>query len=107
MAIIIYVHTHKATGKRYVGQTSQTMQKRWQQHIRQALRFTLKWRSRFHFALKDYGIDGWTNEVIATCDSPREADRLEREWINTFKSDDPRYGFNTQPGNAKNRILDP
>jgi len=33
MMWLVYCHTHIATGRRYIGLTSQTMEKRWRSHI--------------------------------------------------------------------------
>jgi group I intron endonuclease len=64
----IYLITCKANDKKYVGQhQNANPYHRWQQHISDSKRDT---KNPFHQALRQYGKDGFTWEVIYT--GPRE-----------------------------------
>ena len=52
--ITIYCHIHRASGRRYVGQTRYSMEKRWRQHIYNAIRGDCR---VFAAAILEYGPD--------------------------------------------------
>lgn len=79
----IYKHTCLDTGKPYVGQTVNTMQQRWVRHVSEAKHGD---NTRFHEAIRTYGVDRWAHEVLETCDSQLAANAAERKWILAFKS---------------------
>lgn len=93
----IYCHTHRESGRRYVGQTKKTMLQRWNQHAYQASITTSK-RSRFCNAIRKYGKDAFDHEVLETCSTIEEANAAEEKWIVHFNARDPLFGFNIQRG---------
>lgn len=78
---IVYCITNKLNGKRYVGWTKKTLEKRWQKHIVNALvrnrRFLLS------IAIRKYGIadDIWCREILVEGVSVGEAKQLEIKFI--------------------------
>lgn len=60
--MIIYLCTNELNGKRYVGLTSISLNRRKSNHKTQA--FTLNSQSKFHRALRKYGIDSFKWEVL-------------------------------------------
>lgn len=89
---VIYKITNKKTGLCYIGKTTQAFTLRWYQHFYQGC------GTKFHEAIKEYGIDNWTFEVIeiVSC-SQNEQNKmmLEREsfWIKHF--DCIKNGYNS------------
>jgi hypothetical protein len=49
----IYLHTHRTSGKVYVGQTVATMEARWRSHVKDAR--AKNTRSYFHAAIRAHG----------------------------------------------------
>lgn len=92
----VYVHTCLALGdsygKRYVGQTSQKPESRWGKGK--------KYSHCLYFdnAIRKYGWDSFSHEVVAYGLTHDEANELERKLISEYKSDNPKYGFNLTSG---------
>lgn len=98
--MIVYCATHIASGRRYIGATSKTLARRKQQHLTQA-----KGRRRgcayFWAAIRKYGSEAFTWEVIGTAASRQDAMDLERATIRKWATTDPDRGFNlTEGGNG-------
>jgi group I intron endonuclease len=95
--MIIYILQNKVNGKVYVGQTSGTLEKRWNQHKASA-RNGNGWR--IYRAIRKYGPDSFNVSVLATCETLEEADCLEKRYIASFNSQDPVYGYNIMEGGS-------
>lgn len=94
---IIYLIINKENGHKYVGQTTQPLNKRWQQHIHEAKRMSSK---PLHRAFRKYGVDKFTIKVIDECDESLLNEK-EQYWIeqyNTFESAD---GYNATSGGER------
>lgn len=62
----IYLITNKVNGKRYVGQTSKTVEERFRDHIEDC--YTTKYNNRpLYKAIKKYGVNNFTIEVLEEC----------------------------------------
>lgn len=93
---IIYKITNKVNNKSYIGQTRYTIEFRWRQHIHK------KDDTYFHRAIRKYGIENFSIEVLEECDYSRLNER-EIFYIakyNTFKE-----GYNLTIGGDGNRRL--
>lgn len=86
----IYLITHLASGRGYVGQ-SRDIDRRWREHGA-----TLKPRSHLEKALRCYGRDAFSFEVLEVC-PPELLDEREREHIARLGTLAP-CGFNREPG---------
>lgn len=49
-------------------------------------------------AINKYSWEDWKHEIIDTCDSLEEANRLEQYYIEMYKSNDSKYGYNITKG---------
>lgn len=88
---IVYKHTNKTNGKVYIGITSQRIQDRWKGGS--------GYRSQhFSRAIKKYGWDGFTHEVVAENLSKEDACELERILIKAYKATEPNHGYNQALG---------
>ena len=90
---IIYVAECTVTGKRYVGQTVQGLEKRQADHRRDSKRLD----NRFYRAIRKYGWDNFNWAVIVEgVESVESLNSLEQYWIkelDTFKN-----GYNSTTG---------
>lgn len=93
----IYCHTHIESGRRYVGLTQRMWQERWRGHIHLA-----KFRATTHFAraIRKYGKEAFSHEVLEVCHSLDVANLAEECWIELFETRDPEKGFNLAKGGA-------
>lgn len=87
----IYKFENKINGKVYIGQ-SVNIEKRYSEH----LRVNNKDKSIFHFAIRKYGLDNFSFEIIEECE-PQKLDELEIMYIQLYKSLHPQ-GYNLTSG---------
>jgi hypothetical protein len=89
----IYKHTNKTNGKCYVGQTNQEdLTRRWcGGHGYNGCRY-------FYNAILKNGWDAFTHEILETGLSKREVNIKEKEYIQKYKSNNNKYGYNIQSG---------
>lgn len=92
----IYKITNKINGHMYIGQTMREPSKRWEHHLYSATHGS---ELHFHCAIRKYGWDNFTKEIIEECN---DCDLNEREiyWIsyyNTFSN--PNHYNMTAGGN--------
>jgi group I intron endonuclease len=94
----IYKFTHIESGRSYIGQTIQDPNQRRLEHIADS-RYTTK-EYHFHNALRKYGINSFTFEVIANAADLNELNLLEEQYVNRY--DSINNGFNIrQAGSNK------
>lgn len=87
----IYCITNLSNGKRYIGQTTQTIRDRWAQHCtRTGCRALAR-------AISKYGVDAFSIREIATAESQDELNRIERFWIAHLNTLSPN-GYNLTDG---------
>lgn len=84
----IYKITNKLNNKIYIGQSIHILQ-RWEEHKYQEC------NSAIHQAIKKYGIDNFTFEIIEECDQSL-LDEKEIYWIKYYNS--YKEGYNLTPG---------
>ena len=78
---LIYKFTNKINNKIYIGQTTQTLEQRINKHLQQ-----LDDNTYFHRALKKYGINNFTVEIIEQNIPLTELDNREIYWIKYYNA---------------------
>jgi hypothetical protein len=94
----LYCHTHVESGRRYIGLTFQTMEKRWKKHIYAAFRFSKGGRWHFPNAIRKYGPNAFSHEVLAQSWTLEGANATEEELILQYETRNPEKGFNLAKG---------
>ena len=97
----IYAHVHRASGRRYIGQSKNGWKSRWEDHVKLALAGNTGCR-HFYAAIRLYGPDSFDHEVLEICDSVESANDSEKSWIAKFGTCDPDKGFNLAIGGYDN-----
>jgi group I intron endonuclease len=83
--MFIYKATSATTGKVYIGQTTQTLQERINQHNSHA--FGHQYNYHFHNAIRKYGADDFSYEIIEdNIKSVETLNERERYWISYYNS---------------------
>jgi group I intron endonuclease len=82
MQMIIYLVTNLINGKMYIGQTTQLLRRRWNQHCRVDKRGC----SILYRAIKKYGKENFIIEVITICSSIEEMNYREVFYIKLFNT---------------------
>lgn len=93
----IYCHTHIESGRRYIGLTKQTWQKRWKNHV-YAAKSSKGGKWHFPNAIRKYGAAAFSHEVLEVCGTLEEANSAEERWIEYFDTRNPEKGFNLTKG---------
>lgn len=90
---VVYVHTNKINDKKYIGQTSQSLEDR-------SGNDGIGYKKSPHFwkAIQKYGWDNFEHEIVAFELEKAEANKLEKKLIKEFKTQDSRYGYNLTVG---------
>ena len=94
---IIYCITNTVNGKQYVGQTTHTLTKRWQQHLHWA-KYGLT--CHLHCAIRKYSASAFKTKQIDVAETLKELNEKEAHHIarlKTFNSD----GYNLTSGGEK------
>lgn len=73
------------------------MMARWNGHVNLAKRSNGQ-RSHFAAAIRKYGKDAFSHEVLETCETLEEANAAEERWIEKLGTRDPERGFNLMRG---------
>ncbi len=98
----IYLHTHIASGRCYIGLTKKTMMRRWKDHVYSSQHSPGGKSITSHFAnaIRKYGKDAFSHQVLDQTDNLDHANFLEEKWIEILDTRDPRFGFNIKRGGA-------
>lgn len=93
----IYLITNKINNKKYVGQTWKKISYRWQEH-------STKEKScvKLNRAIKKYGKDNFSVELLAICSSQYIADYLESYYIQEYNS--IKAGYNIREGGSHGKL---
>ena len=95
----VYKFTHIESGRSYIGQTIQDPNRRRLEHIADS-RYTTK-EYHFHNALRKYGINSFTFEVIANAANLDELNLLEEHYVDHY--DSINNGFNIRQAGGNKR----
>jgi len=95
--MIIYKATNKINNKIYIGQTTNTLQYRANQHFREAKREDRP-NTYFHNAIEKYGFENFTFEVIDSANIIDELNLKEQYWIRFYDSTNKQIGYNLDSG---------
>ena len=84
--------------KVYVGQTCQTLRRRWQKHIRRAVVGGSQGDTHFCRAIRKYGADSFHLTELASGANRTGADVLETLWIKRLRANHRANGYNGSTG---------
>ena len=101
--MIIYKATNRINGKVYIGQTKHSLEHRKNSHERDT-RCRKKHSTYFHEALAKYGYENFVWEVIDESNSQVEIDKLEKKYIQEYRSMDKEFGYNLKDGGKEGGI---
>lgn len=95
------------SGKVYIGQTKNTIELRWNQHIRSWERWkrerTKKGGStKLYFALDKYPPENWKIEILCKCSLREELDEKEEYYIQSYNSIED--GYNITKGGSGRKV---
>lgn len=89
----VYIHTNKINNKKYIGVTSNTIEKR---AGRNGIRY--KRCIAFYNAINKYGWNNFKHEIIKSNLTKEEAGICEKCLIRIYDTRNPKYGYNISEG---------
>lgn len=92
---IIYLVTNLVNGKKYVGQTVRSLNRRWRNHKSSARR---GFKSTLCNALRAHGPDNFSIEILCHCADRSELDLMEDLYIVSHKTIRKSFGYNRRRG---------
>lgn len=102
---IIYKITNNVNGKVYIGQTIKSLEERWVGHLYSAINPKPEHAHRkIVLALRKYGAENFTKEIIDYANSESELNDKEIYWITHYNSEVD--GYNMTSGGNQNRMFD-
>jgi group I intron endonuclease len=93
--MLVYLVTNTANGKRYVGQTSQPLQKRWNRH---KSRIRTRGNSYLYNAILRHGSEVFKIQPLVVVSSKQEMDYYETRLIRLWDLRNPEKGYNLTLG---------
>ena len=101
--MFIYLITNTINGKVYVGQTIETVHRRWQHH-----KYAAKGNRKHHLlnALRKYGPDSFMVETLCECPDQDSLNESEKFFIWILSSYKPSFGYNNELGGSNGRPSD-
>lgn len=91
----VYKITNKLNNKIYIGITNQGAGVRYRKHLSDALHGSC---FPIHNALRKYGKENFTLEIIELCETSEILKEQEKYWISFYKSNDREIGYNMTEG---------
>ena len=88
----VYMHENKINHKKYIGQTSQKPEKRWDNGNGYVTSI------KFYNAIQKYGWNNFNHIILKENLTLEEANLLEAELIKNLKTQDDNYGYNIASG---------
>lgn len=92
--MVIYLITNSINGKCYIGQTTRPVEHRWSRHVTEARRGS---RSAVHLAIRKYGAEAFTLDIIGGANSMAALNDLEVMLIAQYGTLAP-HGYNLASG---------
>lgn len=99
----VYIHKNLKNNKIYVGQTKNP-RRRWRS---KGIDYTPHpgQRGLFFNAIKEDDWESFTHQIVAICDSRKEACETETKFIEEYKTYLPEFGYNITTGGENNSML--
>ena len=94
MPYLVYKITNKINNKIYIGQTTETIEKRFKRHCG----YQLDDNTYIHRAIKKYGKDNFYIEQIDEANNQQELNEKELYWIKFYQSDKEGYNLKNTLG---------
>jgi hypothetical protein len=94
MCYIVYKITNIVNEKIYIGQTTETLEKRFKRHSG----YQLNDNTYLHRAMKKYGVDNFKIEEIERVKNQKELDEREYYWIHYYNSHIEGYNLKSSIG---------
>lgn len=94
--MIVYLIRNTVNSKVYIGKTIRPIERRWYQHKLEARNPNSRWP--IYCAIRKYGVENFTIEILASATSLEELNRTELALIEEHHSREKEFGYNIRAG---------
>ena len=101
--MIIYSATNINNNKIYIGQSQQSLEKRWKNHLRDYNRNDKN--THFYNAIRKYGTECWKVEVLEEVNNIELLNEAEMKWIEHYDTFNRDKGYNSTNGGENGFIF--
>lgn len=101
----IYLITNVINNKKYVGQTTRTIEDRFNEHYWSRNRKEHQKR-QLYIDMRKYGLENFDYDILAFVENLEEANQLEKFWINQLHTTNENCGYNMSDGGDFNLDVD-
>ena len=101
--MIIYSATNINNNKIYIGQSQQSLEKRWKNHLRDYNRNDKN--THFYNAIRKYGTECWKVEVLEEVNNIELLNEAEMKWIEHYDTFNRDKGYNSTSGGENGFIF--
>lgn len=95
----IYIMKNFVENKYYIGQTIQTAQERFKQHIRESKN---EGRKEYNYAIskaiREFGEEAFDYAILSDTVPIEDLDLIEEHYIDLYRTADPEFGYNISTG---------
>ncbi len=99
----IYFILNKINGKYYIGKTTQSLDKRWKQHVYNSTRTRYPINTHFYNAIRKFGSKNFEVRELLQCSDFISLDLAEEYFISFFDSTNKSFGYNCSFGGEGGR----
>lgn len=100
--MVIYEIVNTKNNKRYIGQTTQTSSVRWSDH-KYDLNTNRHDNPHLQNAWNKYGAKTFIFQVLSEAGNMKELNELEIHYINTYRTQDSKFGYNLRSGGSNGK----
>lgn len=97
MEFVVYKIINNINGCIYIGITN-NFERRMREHKNNAENLNYKYKSKLYNAMRKYGIENFSSEIIETVKSRKQLEEREKHWIKFYNSTDHELGYNITDG---------
>lgn len=102
----IYKITNLKNNKIYIGKTTQSIEKRFKEHLNEAARYKhcvdsgkkFNYESRLYAAMYKYGTENFQIDLLSELSDDIDINQKEKDFIDEYNTLNPAIGYNISPG---------
>lgn len=105
MEFVVYKITNNINNYIYIGITN-NFKRRMREHKNNVENINYKYKSKLYNAMRKYGVENFSSEIIEVVNNREELEEREKYWISFYNSTDANIGYNITKGGTGGQTHD-